>query len=1105
MYSLERWRPISGSVEISYGLLTMEPDLMLTRSLIDSLAEVLAACQEQQAKAKLTASKATSSEVAQWFQKLTSSQWLTVMTSEEPEWLRLINEMATECRRSSRGNGILFSVDQPEMKPAGQRAGRVAYHRRPRKNTPWGDPVFPFTACEEELAAGLSLQRIVGASAVEPSVLTARPGSAAQLEKSLQVLSHGRFLTEPPTGPPEAAWAEVPWFASRSYSTLGHIIANKVETLVWAHWLQKHGNKGQPKESSALEANNALVSFWTDVPTLERSAIAQRCSMVSLRRTAPCPLASKSFVQLRDNLEALVNLSTPLSKPREDTLPLLNPAAALVSPIGWPSLLPLRKAFVAALFGERAAAAERSLIESEDVPKKPSDKAKKSKGNKKKQRRKKGAKELDGTSSRTAHDRSNSVNEDPCSSEEDSGSNLVVASSAPPPLRGPQVPQTRSEARIFVMALSVVCDIVDLALASIASEPPQVFKEVDPWASQHPTVWGADGPFRGFMSLFGPGPQFTLAVDQMPSQFGTSGAAPDLAPLPEPNSAEELARVKSTESSIGGVSTTTPTSKEPMVKKEATTEAAAPSKEIEEPATTKEARETPKPEVPSKETANVQQQRQSPPPQRPPQVLAASPGPRPTMLVRAKSLRVESAAQSPPPPSMRVPSPQARRSPQPKPKSTSQSIPQQANPQHSNLHSNPRGWETKHFPNRSRGRAISDGDERASYGQKTISSNPNPNPRRRWERVPSGGSCGGGGGRRGANGSRGNGGGSSGGGEETDEVAVGCDADESLLSEDCGRTISMDDLNDTYFQPASRDGGLEDNEEGSGEPLPLKATRLEEENAVLKDVALRLESEVSKLRNVIAATQGMALNTVQATAYSSVPNNFLLPMGVHPQMGVSSGGGGLLETHSEVMSDDGSGLVWPAGNTADRFALPHLSHSNGHPLKRHRRLSMEGPPVSSLLSSAGGSKRASPVSVPPLIPERSTVAPLGARMRLQHSSFASRLSVDLTLHVAWIDEEERRLRSVKEASFLALRKEVQSLWPRAQVSLYGSFITALGLPSSDLDLVISLPKVQSLPLAVGPGDLEGRNAIKETWQQNLSRTLRSSSWVDPSSVKNITR
>ncbi|CAK4622896.1 unnamed protein product [Aphanomyces euteiches] len=80
---------------------------------------------------------------------------------------------------------------------------------------------------------------------------------------------------------------------------------------------------------------------------------------------------------------------------------------------------------------------------------------------------------------------------------------------------------------------------------------------------------------------------------------------------------------------------------------------------------------------------------------------------------------------------------------------------------------------------------------------------------------------------------------------------------------------------------------------------------------------------------------------------------------------------------------------------------------------------------------------------------------------------------------------------------------VQALWPRAQVRPYGSFVTGLSLPSSDLDLVICLPKVRRDEPAEAPGVLEGRNAIKETWQQNLARKLRSESWVVPESVKTI--
>ena len=54
---------------------------------------------------------------------------------------------------------------------------------------------------------------------------------------------------------------------------------------------------------------------------------------------------------------------------------------------------------------------------------------------------------------------------------------------------------------------------------------------------------------------------------------------------------------------------------------------------------------------------------------------------------------------------------------------------------------------------------------------------------------------------------------------------------------------------------------------------------------------------------------------------------------------------------------------------------------------------------------------------------------------------------------------------------------------------------------SDLDLVIRLPRVRVATPAMTPGDLEGRNAIKETWPQELARRLRSEPWVAAMSVR----
>lgn len=64
-------------------------------------------------------------------------------------------------------------------------------------------------------------------------------------------------------------------------------------------------------------------------------------------------------------------------------------------------------------------------------------------------------------------------------------------------------------------------------------------------------------------------------------------------------------------------------------------------------------------------------------------------------------------------------------------------------------------------------------------------------------------------------------------------------------------------------------------------------------------------------------------------------------------------------------------------------------------------------------------------------------------------------------------------------------------------------MSGLSLPSSDLDLVICLPKVHKEAGPEAAGFLEGRNAIKETWQQNLARCLSKETWVDVASIKVI--
>ncbi|KAL6873773.1 hypothetical protein ACP4OV_013855 [Aristida adscensionis] len=80
---------------------------------------------------------------------------------------------------------------------------------------------------------------------------------------------------------------------------------------------------------------------------------------------------------------------------------------------------------------------------------------------------------------------------------------------------------------------------------------------------------------------------------------------------------------------------------------------------------------------------------------------------------------------------------------------------------------------------------------------------------------------------------------------------------------------------------------------------------------------------------------------------------------------------------------------------------------------------------------------------------------------------------------------------------------LQVLWPRSRTNLFGSNATGLALPSSDVDLVVSLPPVRNLEPIKEAGILEGRNGIKETCLQHAARCLTNQDWVRSDSLKTI--
>ncbi|CAI5734208.1 unnamed protein product [Hyaloperonospora brassicae] len=115
----------------------------------------------------------------------------------------------------------------------------------------------------------------------------------------------------------------------------------------------------------------------------------------------------------------------------------------------------------------------------------------------------------------------------------------------------------------------------------------------------------------------------------------------------------------------------------------------------------------------------------------------------------------------------------------------------------------------------------------------------------------------------------------------------------------------------------------------------------------------------------------------------------------------------------------------------------------------------------------------------------------------------SKLHWDLCEFAAQLQADSDSRLPAQLAAHRLCMATVQSLWPRAQVRPYGSHVTRLVLPSSDVDLVICLPKVRRDAPADAAGMLEGRNAIKETWQQNLARKLKQEPWVVSDSVKTL--
>eukprot|EP00980_Cylindrotheca_fusiformis_P015434 scaffold4343_cov144-Cylindrotheca_fusiformis.AAC.12 len=117
----------------------------------------------------------------------------------------------------------------------------------------------------------------------------------------------------------------------------------------------------------------------------------------------------------------------------------------------------------------------------------------------------------------------------------------------------------------------------------------------------------------------------------------------------------------------------------------------------------------------------------------------------------------------------------------------------------------------------------------------------------------------------------------------------------------------------------------------------------------------------------------------------------------------------------------------------------------------------------------------------------------------------SRLSKDIMRFLNSTGAQLKKQDGKRTLAIERFTRLVHTIWPRAQVKLYGSHVAGLCLPSSDLDFVVCLPAVHKNAPALAPGVLEGRNAINESSQKLLARELKGEWWVDPRSIKLIER
>eukprot|EP00986_Skeletonema_menzelii_P019662 scaffold28851_cov148-Skeletonema_menzelii.AAC.3 len=292
------------------------------------------------------------------------------------------------------------------------------------------------------------------------------------------------------------------------------------------------------------------------------------------------------------------------------------------------------------------------------------------------------------------------------------------------------------------------------------------------------------------------------------------------------------------------------------------------------------------------------------------------------------------------------------------------------------------------------------------------------------------------------------------------------------------------------------------------------ASSLKEERNSYRDMCLTLGAENAKLRNLLASKVCAPLYHPPQFSADAPPHfqqNILYdhhqrPPSYHQYMSVYNGGANFTAQPIVAMSD--------AGLHRGDYDSSAMSEdgTDFHPSVVGNSISWQprGDSVHSFSrrTSVGGTYADSDASL-----EHGPGGPGFHRIHYQDSFFGpiplhgmqSRLSKDIDRYMQSLKSQLKKNEQRRTFAVNQITKAVNALWPRAQIKMYGSHVTKLCLPSSDMDFVICLPAVHKNAPAATPGDLEGRNAINETNQKILARKLKGENWLDQRSIKVIER